>query len=125
MRALAKEHQFRGGSLAGWTYAILTNVARTKARYERRHPGGEAFVDVADEGSDPAVRIGLMSALSSLSVEHREALLLTAVEGLSYRETADVLDVPIGTVMSRIARARDHLAQRLEGASVVAMRRSK
>ena len=125
MRALAKEHQFRGTSLPGWTFAILTNVARTKARYERRHPTGEAPVDLADEGTDPAVRIGLMSALSSLSFEHREALLLTAVEGLSYRETADALDIPIGTVMSRIARARDHLARRLEGAPVVAMRRSR
>ena len=71
------------------------------------------------------MRVGITSALSGLSNEHREALLLTAVEGFSYRETAEILDIPIGTVMSRIARARDHLARRRGGAPVVALRRSK
>ncbi len=125
VRALSKERQFRGGSLAAWLFAILTNVARTAARSEKTRPTGGVDVDIADGGSDPAMRIGLMTALSGLSVEHRQPLLLTAVEGFSYREVADILDLPIGTVMSRIARARDQLAQRLDGASVVALRRSK
>jgi RNA polymerase sigma-70 factor (ECF subfamily) len=125
LRALSRERQFRGHSLSAWMFAILTNVARSRGRSERRQPSGAAPVDIADGGTDPAVRVGLMSALSGLSLEQREALLLTAVEGLSYRETAEVLDVPIGTVMSRIARARDQLAERLDGASVVAIRRNR
>ena len=125
VKALTKERQFRGGSLAAWLFAILTNVAKTAARADKNKFVDGHDYDVTDGGTDPAMRIGLMTALSSLSLDHRQPLLLTAVEGFSYREVADILDLPIGTVMSRIARARDQLAQRLDGAPVVALRRSK
>ena len=58
----------------------------------------------------------LTKALAELPVEYREAIVLRELEGLSYREIADVADIPIGTVMSRLARARKRLQQSLIGA---------
>ena len=57
----------------------------------------------------------LTKALEELPVEYREAIVLRELEGLSYKEIADVADVPIGTVMSRLARARKRLQQSLTG----------
>jgi RNA polymerase sigma-70 factor (ECF subfamily) len=59
--------------------------------------------------ADPAARAELESALRSVSGEHREAFLLVEVFGLSYQETADVLGVAVGTVKSRMFRARKAL----------------
>ena len=56
-----------------------------------------------------------LSALKLLSVEHRQVLLLVALEGLQYAEVAEVLNVPVGTVMSRLSRARDRLMQLASG----------
>ena len=53
--------------------------------------------------------------LEELPVEYREAIVLRELEGLSYKEIADVADIPIGTVMSRLARARKRLQQSLAG----------
>ena len=60
-----------------------------------------------------------------LAFEHREVLLLVAVEGLSYRETAEVVGVPIGTIMSRLARAREQLKIQVEGGPRSQIRRVK
>lgn len=62
-------------------------------------------------------------AMAELSADHRQVLLLVALEGLSYREVADVLGAPVGTVMSRLARARERLRALLEEADDVAVRR--
>jgi RNA polymerase sigma-70 factor (ECF subfamily) len=124
--ALEREHQYRGGSLAAWMFAILTNAGRSGLRSRRRTPAAEPVGDLADgEGTDPALRIAILAGLASLPLEQKEALLLSAVEGFTYQETAEMTGVPVGTVMSRIARARDALAARLEGAAVVPIRRLK
>lgn len=123
LRALVNEGQFHSGNLAGWLFAILANVARSHHRSVRARPPSGPLDDIADGGSDPATRIGILSALAAIATEYREVLLLTAVEGFSYREASEILEVPIGTVMSRLARARDQLAERLEGAPVVPIRR--
>jgi RNA polymerase sigma-70 factor (ECF subfamily) len=60
----------------------------------------------------------LLRALDALSEEHRGVLLLISVEDLSYAETAKVLGIPLGTVMSRLARAREKLAAALDGLPV-------
>jgi RNA polymerase sigma-70 factor (ECF subfamily) len=123
--ALDRERQFRGGNLAAWVYAILTNLARSRYRAHHRMPALLPFEEAADEGSDPAMRIAIFRALETLPDEQRKPLLLTAVEGFSYRETAEMLGVPVGTVMSRIWRARAALAASLGGSSPVPFRRVK
>ena len=60
-------------------------------------------------------KIDLQAALQKLSTEHREVLVLREIEGMSYKEIADVASVSIGTVMSRLARARTRLRQSLSG----------
>lgn len=126
MRALDHERQFRGENLAGWVFAILANVSRSKLRSARRQPPHGDLSEVSGTSdADPATRVAIVTALAALSDDQRQVLLLTAVEGFSYRETAEILEIPIGTVMSRIARARTALAARLEGAPVVPIRRIK
>ena len=67
-----------------------------------------------DAGTDTALRLDLLAALERLSPDQREALLLVCVEQLSYAEVAGVLRVPMGTVMSRVCRARQALRRFLE-----------
>ena len=92
---------------------------------KRQPPVGDLAEVPGTADADPAMRIALSGALAGLPEEQRQPLLLTSVEGFSYRETAEILDIPIGTVMSRIARARTALAERLDGAPVIPIRRIK
>lgn len=124
LRALDRERQL-AGSLTPWVFAILVNTARAGWRAGRRQPVMAEMPDLPDGGADLAARTAILAALGALPAEQREALLLTSVEGFSYQEAADILAVPVGTVMSRIARARTALAERLEGAAVVPIRRVK
>ena len=64
--------------------------------------------------SDHGITIDFMRALNALSVEHRQILLLVGLEGLSYREVAGELAIPLGTVMSRLTRARERLRRALD-----------
>jgi RNA polymerase sigma-70 factor (ECF subfamily) len=125
VRVLDREAQFRGGNLAAWVFAILSNLSRSRYRTQRRTPLTLPLEETADEGSDPAMRIAIHKALDTLPDDQRKALLLTAVEGFSYKEVADMFGVPIGTVMSRIWRARAALAESLGGSSPVPFRRVK
>jgi RNA polymerase sigma-70 factor (ECF subfamily) len=68
-----------------------------------------------DPGVDVGLRIDLLAALSRLSPEQREPLLLVCVEQLSYAEVAEVMNIPVGTVMSRVCRARAALRRDLSG----------
>lgn len=67
----------------------------------------------------------LAAALDRLPDEQRQVLLLVALEGVSYRDAADIMGVPIGTVMSRLARGRERLRQTLAGESTPPLRRVK
>jgi RNA polymerase sigma-70 factor (ECF subfamily) len=67
---------------------------------------------------DHAAVLDFDRAMQTLSVEHRQILLLVGLEGLNYREAAAELEIPIGTVMSRLARARERLRQALSGHAV-------
>jgi RNA polymerase sigma factor (sigma-70 family) len=121
---------FRGGNSRSWLLTIVRNTAYTWLKQNRPH----SVVSVSDEDwldiEDPtaltshssalhhADRDILRAALEDLPLEFREVLILRELEGLSYKEIADVADVPIGTVMSRLARARkqlqDYLAKKGE-----------
>lgn len=70
-----------------------------------------------DPGTDVGLRLDLVAALQRLGPDQREALLLVCVEQLTYAEVAEVMQIPVGTVMSRVCRARAALRQYLEGGS--------
>ena len=123
-RALAHWHQFdQRRDILVWTISIAHNAymddRRRNARFSFVTPHEsqpDPLYDVADAASpDIALRIDLVAALARLPAEQREPLLLVALEQFSYAECADVLGVPIGTVMSRISRGRIKLRALLEG----------
>ena len=116
VRALRSEKLFHGGDLRSWLYTILTNLDRNRRRAAARRPVLVPVEDTAggDHGTAAEGR-DIARALSLLDEQQREALLLVVLEGLSYRDVADVQGVPIGTVMSRIARARAQVKDFLDG----------
>ncbi|MGX7704917.1 RNA polymerase sigma factor [Methylobacterium sp. Gmos1] len=124
-RAVSRWHQRRpDGDARTWLYAILHNLAISQLR-QRTRRGPHLAVEDAPEASlaiaasqDNGLRHrDLMAALDALPEEQRGVLLLVTVEGLSYAETAQVLAIPVGTVMSRLSRARDRMIQLMDGES--------
>lgn len=116
---------FRGGDARPWLLTIIRNCCYTWRRAARP---GRAFVEYVDEqhgqrdGDEHATdapliadtdRASLHRALEQLPAEHREAIVLREIEGMSYKEMARVTGSPIGTVMSRLARARRKLQEAL------------
>ena len=122
-RALRRASQLREQArLDAWLYGIMRNLwtDEVRARRVRRHDDLEAATEIV--GTDGAAaadgRVMLATVrqrLGTLSTEHRAILILVCVDGLSYREAAEVLAIPIGTVMSRLARARQELHAALAG----------
>jgi RNA polymerase sigma-70 factor, ECF subfamily len=117
VRALRSEHLFHGGDVRSWLYTILTNLNRNRLRSLARRPvltpiGAN---DAADMAGPEAGTRDIGRALSGLVEDQRAALLLVVLEGLTYREVAEVQGVPVGTVMSRLARARAQIKSYLDG----------
>ena len=126
-RALAHRHQFdQRRDILVWTISIAHNAhmddRRRNARFTLATPHEsqpDALHDVADAGSaDVGLRVDLVAALEQLPLEQREPLLV-ALEQFSYTEVAEVLRIPIGTVMSRISRGRAALRALLDGGAGV------
>jgi RNA polymerase sigma-70 factor (ECF subfamily) len=120
-RAWGRLALFRQGSeMRPWLFSIMHNLFVDRVRSPGMHrelSSGDDLPEVADLGS-PADRLqvrDLDRALQRLPPEQREVLLLVGVEELGYQEAADVLGIPIGTVMSRLSRARARLRAELEG----------
>jgi RNA polymerase sigma-70 factor (ECF subfamily) len=110
------------GDTRQWVFAILHNLAMNRLRQQSRRGLHLAMEDIdeADLGTpaqqEHRVRHHeLMRALDLLPDDQRAVLLLVAVEDLSYAEAAKTLDIPIGTVMSRLARARQRVHRMLDG----------
>lgn len=133
VRAFQSFHTFRQGTnLKAWMYRILKNTFINDYRKRQRRPQRTAEDGVSDwqllESANHH-EIGLLSAesqafsalpdetvrtaLESLPAEYREAVLLADVEGFSYKEIAEIMDTPVGTVMSRIHRGRAALRESL------------
>jgi RNA polymerase sigma-70 factor, ECF subfamily len=114
-RALARAHQLRpDAALAGWVFGILRHAwideLRARARTERLFAPEESGQNVGDAGQGAqAEMLSVQDAVGRLPQEQRAAVALVLVEGLSYKEAAHVMDVPIGTLTSRLARAREAL----------------
>ncbi len=117
VRALRSEHLFEGDEIRSWLYTILTNLNRNRLRSLARRPILSPIEDndAPDLAGPEAGGRDIERALALLVEEQRTALLLVVLEGLSYREVAEVQGVPIGTVMSRLARARAQIKTYLEG----------
>jgi RNA polymerase sigma-70 factor, ECF subfamily len=111
VRALRGEHLFHGGDLRSWLFTILLNLDRNRRRGLARRPI-LAVIEESDPpgepGSDGSAR-DIARGLALLPSEQREVLLLITLEGMSYREAAETQGVPIGTIMSRLSRARTAL----------------
>jgi RNA polymerase sigma-70 factor (ECF subfamily) len=115
-RALRSEHLFHGGDVRKWLYTILTNLNRNRLRSLARRPASMPLEDVDPPGAtSDTVGRDIERALGTLTPEQRSVLLLVVLEGLTYREVAEIEAVPIGTVMSRLARARMQIKTYLDG----------
>jgi RNA polymerase sigma-70 factor (ECF subfamily) len=128
LRALRSFDRYRGGDPRAWVLTIVRNTCYTWLRRNRAADAalsGDGLDDsVAEIAADPATQPEvqfmrevdgqlLRAALEALPTEFREALVLRELEGFSYKEIADIADVPLGTVMSRLARARAQLQRSL------------
>lgn len=127
-RALSHWQQFDPQrDMAVWLLSIAHNAhldgLRRESRMSVTDPAEVERVQDAgggDPGVDVGLRMDLMAALRLLSPEQREPLLLVCVEQLSYAEVAEVMHIPVGTVMSRVCRARATLRRFLDGGSAAA-----
>ncbi|HYD61735.1 MAG TPA: sigma-70 family RNA polymerase sigma factor [Noviherbaspirillum sp.] len=122
-RALARESTFQaGGNLRAWLFSLMHNLfidgTRQREAIDWSADTAELPEMAAGHQSDPAELRDIQSALRKLPQDQREVLLLVAVEGLRYREAAEVLAVPVGTIMSRLARAREKMQELLGGVPV-------
>jgi len=117
VRALERRHQLQpGSSTLSWLFSIVHSIwlNEVRARQIRTHGSMQWSEELADTVADPlaanpetyTLQRQIISAVEALPDAQRAVMLLVAVEGLSYREAATALSVPIGTVMSRLARAR-------------------
>jgi RNA polymerase sigma-70 factor, ECF subfamily len=117
MRALRSEHLFQGDKIHSWLLTILINLNRNRLRSLARRPRISSIKenDASDFAGPEAGGRDIERALSTLTEDQRSALLLVVLEGLSYREVAKLQGVPMGTVTSRLARAREQIKTYLDG----------
>jgi RNA polymerase sigma factor (sigma-70 family) len=125
LRALRFFSTHHGQNARAWLLAIVRNTCRTWLEKNRPRevrgwlPEDDTLAAVSSE-LDPVVlairradRETVRQAIEELPLEYREAVVLRELEGLSYKEIAEIVEVPLGTVMSRLSRARDRLEQNL------------
>ncbi|HEX9991542.1 MAG TPA: sigma-70 family RNA polymerase sigma factor [Acidimicrobiales bacterium] len=116
---------YRPGTMEGWLSRITTNAFLDEVRRRRRRPV-EALGDRVDEPGDPApgadealaaTTLGedVQAAIRRLPPDHRAVLVLSDVVGLGYTDIADALSIPVGTVRSRLHRARAKVRAQLDG----------
>jgi RNA polymerase sigma-70 factor (ECF subfamily) len=124
VRAFNAFGQFQGGDARCWLLTIVRNSCYTWLTRNRERAAtasfDESLHDVATEALNPRIilqqradRDAVKQAIEDLPVEFREVLILREFEGLSYQQIASIADLPVGTVMSRLARARARLERAL------------
>ena len=131
LKAYKSFHSFTPGTnLKAWLYRIMTNTFINSYRKNQRRPRTETMAEITDyqlaqDNSNREARSAeslaldrlgtqdILDALDSLPDEYREAVYLADVEGLAYKEIAEILDIPSGTVMSRLHRGRTKLRKML------------
>ena len=124
-RALKARDQWQPGTrLDAWMYRIMRNIwideARARARRAQTFAPEEEGLSVGDDGHEAIERNVEMNdvdrAMAKLPDEQREVIALVLVEGLAYKEAAEILEIPMGTLTSRLVRGRQALVQMLEAA---------
>ena len=119
LRALANIHSFQPGTnLPAWLFTILRNLFRSEYRKRRREveDADGSFAQTLKSHPDQIGRIEFQEfreALSQLPQDQREALILVGASGFSYEEAADICECAVGTIKSRVNRARSRLAKLL------------
>ena len=131
-RALSRLHRWRAGSdLRAWLFTIMHNIHANQAR---RFSNGPKFVEltesndyipVSGDAEDQLKLRDLHRAITDLPPEQREILLLVSLEGLRYQDVANILGVPVGTVMSKLSRARKQLREIVNDTQAKQIRRVK
>ena len=110
----------RGTNLRAWLFTIMHNIYVNQVKRKINGPEFVTLDETAERsGSQHAESAAVLSdlqvALNRLPVDQREIILFVSIEGMKYREVASILEIPEGTVMSRLARARKQLCVSLEG----------
>lgn len=116
LRALEKKHLFETGTdLFKWSSKIMFNLFvtdyRRKTRFETQYDP-ESYLERESVEADQDMKLELArvrEAMRFLSEDHREILVMVCVKGLQYQEVSEILQIPVGTVRSRLSRAREHL----------------
>jgi len=127
LKAYRRLHQHRGGSFRSWLLRIVTNTCYDMLRKQARHPTQPLEPTSEDEDPDhlhrwqsdaetpeeaalrQEINEAVQQGLNTLSPEHRTIIVLSDIEGLSYEEISEILHIPVGTVKSRLSRARSRL----------------
>jgi RNA polymerase sigma-70 factor (ECF subfamily) len=120
-KVVANWHRRRNENPRSWVFAILHNIAMNRLRQTRQR-GSVVSIDDLPEANNATAPTQeqtvfgqeVMAAIKRLPPDHRSILLLISVEDLTYAAAAKVLEVPLGTVMSRLSRAREQLRMLLE-----------
>jgi RNA polymerase sigma-70 factor (ECF subfamily) len=117
IKAIRFEHKFEQNNLKAWLLRVMTNIFLSQ--YRKHNKMEKRFVSTGDEGIDcympekpttiNETRLDIIEALAQMPQEQANLLIMAEVEGHSYKEMAEKLGVPIGTVMSRLFRARDRI----------------
>jgi RNA polymerase sigma-70 factor (ECF subfamily) len=126
LRAVRYFDGFRGGDARAWLLAIVRNCCYTWQQGRHAEPAtisytDDTVIDIADPRAtddqvvEGAERARVQAAVRALPADLREMVVLREIEQLSYREISEVVGIPIGTVMSRLSRARQRLAATLGG----------
>lgn len=131
-RAWSRSHLFRGQEdIRVWLFTILQNLYVSSLRRQSRQP---VLTPLTDQVGGPSVRAvqeirveiaDLDSALGGLPADQRAAVLLVGAEGMTYREAATVLAIPVGTLMSRLHRGRKQLRALMADTPPAHLRRVK
>ncbi len=126
-RALSRLHLWRRGTdLRAWLFTVMHNLYVNQLRRQGREVAMDELPDPSPVSAyEPGQAGDIEQALVQLQPDQREILLMVALEGMSYRDIAIVLGIPEGTVMSRLARARERLRRALDGEGSVELRRVK
>ena len=122
LRALEKADYFETGTdLFKWSSKIMYNIFvtdyRRKVKFETQYDP-ESHIENRSVEPDQQVKLEvkvLAKAMEQMSPEHREILVLVCVKGMQYQEVADMLSIPVGTVRSRLSRARNQLIAMMDG----------